>query len=747
MITDQGYYTHKDKERNIPSVLKRLAKWCCMQLTFNPKKSKHDKYPCDRNGNGMTKVGIANLSTTYDEYHTTLRIDGIPDDDGKVLIFIDGDAYPIDQHGEWYDDFYSKIRKETYFEKSLSAELDAGKINWHALGYVSTDTLKHHPHKTKYPVLGIEVYSKDRWCLMTGLAPADRVVADIDDLYKELVTYGATTLPKKKTKPTPTPKPKPKHTVDTGDAHTINVKYDGLRISKRDVNRVVLRLKWHMHYRNTHPLCKDYNTFLRVVHSLKSMGFSDNVIIKFCKHQPGYDAKAFADILNISTPGDIQLDNFFALSNEAGCSDDLALELSRVSTESTEPKSVEETAITLAQSYTIAKESVNINQRKLDVAELADVGHAPNRNTWHAKTKLQDWIAPIGKLVVLCGEEHVGKTSLVYHWLAKASHHHRIVHLSYDIEKVLLRPTMNVYGINEDNWWIFDRNIDERFGVSCLDINVMHKLFIHLKPQIVFIDSIERLLFDKNPSLTPADTKAMADAVFELIDLIAWSNISAIGTIHPSTTNPHMLPFSARWHGIPYRVDFLYSNTKSISAQGFSHAWVLNKLTTESEETRVLINKRHHGKRQLPVYMYDYANEPDSSLLHPDDTFIPGLISNWREVTRPSRNKKGTPDTSQFTHVNDVYDLIHELAKGIGEKFSVGESRVIRAMYADPRQSRKADDYELRRDLYAKAKASPYVGFKGSSNKGFTVWLTEAYNQLIPSINATDYDSHGGQDD
>ena len=334
---DYYRYTHRGGiTRTMPVQLTEINRWCCVRVTepesdeTKKRFGKRDKLPCDINDNGMTKDAIANLNQGYDENHVVFRFTGKPEANGKVLAFVDGDGKPLPEHQEFYINIRKRFSECTYTEWSLSAELDK-TASFHAVGYVDLSRLKKHHPKLCENTLSIEIYARDseRWCVMTGIVDdydnRDKF-GDMTNIINDLIDKGYELTPSKK-KPEPKTKPNP-GPIETPSPSGGRYFPDKLRISKSDDVRVMARLKWHIANKATNPLCPNYNSFLQTVHSLKWMGYPNNLIERFCSQQPNFDGKAISDIRSIKTPSTDQTASFFDLSNKAGCTDQLAFDLS-----------------------------------------------------------------------------------------------------------------------------------------------------------------------------------------------------------------------------------------------------------------------------------------------------------------------------------------------------------------------------------------------------------------------------------
>ena len=638
-ITRDGFYSHNDDiNRRLPPVMMEQKNWACFKVS-EPKgeTGKRQKLPCLENGVGVRNEDMPSKLTTYTQERVGFRFMGKPDEKGRLIVFIDGDGKPDPKHYSFYRKIYDKLVKVTFVEESVSAELD-GKMSWHAFGYaklpiVGKDSEGRDKTARNIRELSIELYDRRRFCLTTGRGN-NVPISNIQGIIDEILAYEAEHLAKKEKTITS------KRTLARRTRELGNIKTGKVFLDDSDIPRVFQRLKWH---RENKPLFKDvndYTTWQRVVYALKSMIdkngdriISNGDIAEWCSSQPGFDNKAFHDILSGFKDGNqgVQDASFFKLSNERGFPKELDLQNRKPDTappRNTEIEKEKSTSTITANNY--LKTFVPENARQ--VIPPADV------------TK---WFPPVGEVNVIAGKPNVGKTSLLLDAVTKASHQNLpTLILSYDMRHEFLYQYLLAYEAKAEMVSIIDQPVSLHVIEDAIKTRNI-KLLV-ADPLLDFFGvAADRFMI--NP-LNGNEMEFLPDQQLSWVKAFRWMRpwleeygLSTLGTLHCAKGKfGHDLPHSTKLPAYLWNWWILYR--KGISMVGFPEKWLADALESGNKNTRMIFQGKARQADGVEHQMYLLGDQVDKALLNPAVTFVPRLLTGWE-----------TPEEADWTN-NDGDD-------------------------------------------------------------------------------------------
>ena len=626
MIDKDGFYIHDDaSKRRLPPEMTELNRWCCFKVGKANERGKRPKKPCYENGKGadhnkklLTKYGKKRVGFLFD----------VEDDNAEYQqVFIDCDGKPDPKYADFYSEIFEELQEATTCEHSLSSELD-GKKSFHAFGYAKLPIrgyTKDGKPKTARSCskLSIELYDRARWCLTTGITNevtmnkiqeiVVKIIAKMDEIEAEELA--------EKTKKVS------KRTNQRRAKQLGNVKVEKLFIADDDIDRVKKRLHWHRQPENKNLLNQsgDYIAWQRVVYSLKSMidkegnrVFKDGDIVEFCSQQPGFDSKAFNDILTGFKDGGqgVQDANFFALSNDRGYPQGL-------DTPNNEVEKTDRPKPEKSEFY------------RFDATKMADLS---------VPQDLTEWFPPIGESSVICGKPGAGKTSLLMHAIADATKRGlKVLVWSFDMRHEFLAQYLAAYGAKSEHVIIVDQVIELGKIESLI---VEEKIDCFVPDPFLDFFGVAASRFMTNP-LTGKEQEFNPDQQYCWVKAFSWFrqwakilNISVLGTLHSAKGKyGHDLPHSGKLPAYLWKWWILYR--KGFDMRAHPERWLVAHLERGEEDTRLLYNGKVRGSSEIRHMLYNFGEEADEAILTPGIAMKPRAIVN---ISHPKENDKDEDD-------------------------------------------------------------------------------------------------------
>lgn len=631
MIRDDGFYTHEDRDsikRMLPSPMTEKKRWCCFKVTEPNEKGKRQKKPCYENGQGADHT--PELLTEYGDQRVGFLFEVDDEDAEYQQIFVDGDGLPDDPElADFYKEIYDQLKKNTYVEESLSAELEK-KFSFHAFGYAKLPVRSICPKTKKKKTarsnsqLKIELYDRGRWCLTTGISPTYIPMSNIQPIINKIIAkIDELEALKKANKKAVSESTIKRRTKLLGEANVEEV-----ALSDLDIERVKQRLNWHRQPGNTNLLHQagDYKAYQRVVYSLKSMidkegkrVFKDSDIVRFLSNQPGFDNKALNDVMNGFNDAvpDNQAGNFFALSNERGF-----------------PKEIE--------TPSVEKKEPVAEQEKIDIRKHFYEFSPDKMNELKLPADLTDYFPPIGESNIICGKPGAGKSSFIMDCVAEATHKDlKVLIWSFDLRHEFLAQYLAAYGAQAQHVII----VDKPLPLEVIETLIKEKKITCFVPD-PFLDffGMASPRFMTNP-LTGKEQEFNPDQQWAWVQAFRWfrfwadtMKLSVLGTLHSAKGKfSHDLPHSSKLPAYLWKWWILYR--KGHNMKEFPEAWLAKIFENSEPNARMLYHGKVRGSTELRHMIYSFGDEVDKKILTEGAGLVPRIIVD-----------RQYPDEAEFFH-------------------------------------------------------------------------------------------------